>query len=120
MPLDKYKLVSGSTIVEVVTGLTIIALGVAFTIVVFSKTMDNSNLYVKHKAINAINELIVQQTKTMTYRPAETDSGDIRIICTATPFTGNDSLQILTYSATLLSSGKQLYKRRLIKKILDK
>ena len=111
------KTVSGSTIIEVVTAFSLIALGVALTLVVFSKTMESSNLYVKHKAVNGVNEMIAEQSKAMNYRPHEVDSADIRIISTVAPLPGHDSLQIVTYSASLQSSGKQLYARRLIKKI---
>ena len=111
------KTVSGSTIVEVVTAFSLIALGVAFTLVVFSKTMESSNLYVRHKAVNGINEMIVEQSKDFNYRPEEVDSADIRIISTVAPLSGHDSLQIITYSASLQSSGKMLYVRRLILKI---
>ena len=111
------KTLLGSTIIEVVTAFSLIALGVALALVVFSKTMENSNLYVKHKAVNGVNEMIVEQSKAMNYRPEEVDSADIRIICTVATLPGHDRLQIVTYSATLQSSGKQLYARRLIKKI---
>jgi hypothetical protein len=111
------KSVAGSTIVEVVTGVFLIALGMALTIVVFSKTMDNSNLYVRHQAVNAVNELVVRQTKTMNFIPSETDSADIRIKSSFASFPGNDSLQIVIWSASLISSGKELYTRRIIKKV---
>jgi len=113
------KTVLGSTIIEVVTAFSLIALGVALTLIVFSKTMESSNLYVKHKAVNAVNEMIVEQAKAMNYRPEESDSGDIRIISSLAILPGHDSLRIVTYSASLQSSGKQLYSRRLIKKIHD-
>lgn len=111
------KSVKGSTIVEVVTGVFLIALGMALSIVVFSKTMDYSNLYVRHQAVNAVNELVFQQTKAMNFSPSETDSADIRVICSLAPFSGNDSLQIVTLSASLISSGRQLYTRKLVKKV---
>jgi hypothetical protein len=117
VPVIKGKSMVGSTIVEVVTGVFLIALGMALTIIVFSKTMDYSNLYVRHQAINAVNELIVQQTKAMAFKPGEKDSADIRIISSSASFPGNDSLKIVIYSASLISSGKQLYERRLIKKV---
>ena len=117
MFVDHKKTVSGSTIVEVVTAFSLIALGVALTLVVFSKTMESSSLYVRHQAVNGVTELIVEQSKAMNYRPQEVDSADIRIISTVAPLPGHDSLQIITYSASLQSSGKQLYMRRLIKKI---
>jgi hypothetical protein len=119
MFLIKERSMAGSTIVEVVTGVFLIALGMALTIVVFSKTMDYSNLYVRHQAINAVNELIVRQTEAMNFIPGEKDSGDIRIISLLAPFPGNDSLQIVTWSASLISSGKKLYERKLIKKVVQ-
>jgi len=115
----KGKSLTGGTIVEVVTGMFLISLGMALSIVVFSKTMDNSNLYVRHQAVNAVNELIVQQTKMMDFKPGETDTGDIRITCLSAPFAGNDSLQIVTWTASLISTGKQLYTRKLIKKVVE-
>ena len=117
MPVIKGKYLAGSTIIEVVTGVFLISLGMALTIVVFSKTMDYSNLYVRHQAINAVDELIVQQTKAMDYLSGEKDSADIRIISSLTPFPENDSLQIVTWSASLISSGKLLYERKKIKKV---
>ena len=116
MLVIKEKSVAGSTIVEVVTGVFLISLGMALTIVVFSKTMDNSNLYVRHQAVNSVNELIVEQSKKMNFLPVEKDSADILITSLSVPFPENDSLQIVTYSARLISSGKQLYNRKLIKK----
>jgi len=113
------KSLEGSTIVEVVTGVFLISLAMALSIVVFTKTMDNSNLYVRHQAVNRINELIVEQTKAMSFIASEADSGDIRIISSVTPFMGNDSLQVVTYAARLISSGKEVYVRRLIKKIVQ-
>jgi hypothetical protein len=118
MPVIKGKYLAGSTIIEVVTGVFLISLGMALTIVVFSKTMDYSNLYVRHQAINAVNELIVQQSKEMDYLSGEKDSADIRIISSIVPFSGNDSLQIIIYSASLISSGKEIYKRKIIKKVV--
>jgi hypothetical protein len=115
----KGKSLTGGTIVEVVTGMFLISLGMALSIVVFSKTMDNSNLYVKHQAVNAVNELIVQQTKAMDFKPGETDTGDIRITSSSAPFAGNDSLQIMTWSASIISTGKQLYTRKLIMKVVE-
>ncbi len=116
MFVNKERSLAGSTIAEVVTGVFLISLGMALTVVVFSKTMDYSNLYVRHQAINAVNELIVQQTKAMDFKPGETDSGDILITSSTAPFPGNDSLQIVTWSASLKSSGKILYERRTIQK----
>ena len=116
MFIIKDKSITGSTIIEVVTGVFLISLGMALSIVVFTKTMDYSNLYVRHQAVNAINELIVEQTKEMNFTPVETDLADIRIRCSTTPFPGNDSLQIVTYSANLISTGKQLYMRKQVKK----
>ena len=112
------KTVSGSTIIEVVTAFSLIALGVAFTLIVFSKTMESSNLYVRHQAVNAVNEMIAEQSKAMNYRSEEVDSADIRIISSLATLPGHDSLRIVTYSASLKSSGKQLYTRRLIKNTL--
>jgi hypothetical protein len=117
MFIIKKRSLVGSTIVEVVTGISLISLGMALAIVIFSKTMDYTNLYVRHQVINAVNELIVQQTKGMKFTPVEKDSADIRIISSLTPFPGNDSLQIVTWSASLISSGKLLYERKTIKKL---
>jgi hypothetical protein len=117
MLVIKRKSLAGSTIIEVVTGVFLISLGMALTIVVFSKTMDNANLYVKHQAVNAINELIVEQTKAMNFKPGETDAGDILITSTPAPFAGNDSLQIVTWTASLKSSGKQFYARKQVKRV---
>jgi hypothetical protein len=111
------KSIAGSTIIEVVTGVFLISLGMALSIVVFTKTMDNANLYVKHQAINAVNELVMKQTKEMNFTSEETDLDDIQIISSTTPFPGNDSLQIVNYSASLISTGKQLYTRKLIKNV---
>lgn len=119
MLVIKEKSVAGSTIVEVVTGVFLISLGMALTIVVFSKTMDYSNLYVRHQAVNAVNELIVQQSMTMNFLQVEKDSADIQITNLSAPFPGNDNLQVVTYSANLKSSGKQLYTRKLIKKVVQ-
>lgn len=107
---------AGSTLIEVVTGVFLISLGMALTVVVFSKTMDSSNLFVRHQAVNAVNELIVRQTKARNFIPVEADSAGIRMISKSFPFPGNDSLQIMTYSAHLISSGKLLYERKLLKK----
>ena len=117
MPIIKDKSIVGSTIIEVVTGVFLISLGMALSIVVFTKTMDYSNLYVRHEAVNAVNELVNEQTKQMNYTAGETDLADIRIGCSITPFPGNDSLQVITYSASLISTGKQLYTRKQVKKI---
>lgn len=119
MLVIKEKSVAGSTIVEVVTGVFLISLGMALTIVVFSKTMDYSNLYVRHQAVKAVNEMVVQQAKAMAFKPGETDSADIRIISSSASFPGNDSLQIMAWSASLISSGKKLYERKLIKKVVQ-
>lgn len=116
MPVIIKKTLTGSTIIEVVTGVFLISLGMALTIVVYSKTMDSSNLFVRHQAVNAVNELIVQQTKAMDYSPEEIDSAGIRIVCKSISFPGNDSLQTITYSAHLIASGKLLYERKIIKK----
>ena len=113
----KGKSLTGGTIVEVVTGMFLISLGMALSIVVFSKTMDNANLYVKHKAVNAVDELIVEQTKAMNFKPRETDAGDILITSSSAPFAGNDSLLIVTWTASLKSSGKQLYTRKQVKRV---
>ena len=117
MLVIKGKSLYGSTIIEVVTGVFLISLGMALTIVVFSKTMDNANLYVKHQAVNAVNELIVEQTKEMNFKPRETDAEDILITSSSAPFAGNDSLQIVTWTASLKSSGKQLYARKQVKRV---
>ena len=117
MLVIKGKSLDGSTIIEVVTGVFLISLGMALTIVVFSKTMDNANLYVKHKAVNAVDELIVEQTKAMNFKPRETDAGDILITSSSAPFAGNDSLLIVTWTASLKSSGKQLYTRKQVKRV---
>jgi hypothetical protein len=110
------KSLTGSTIVEVVMGVFLISLGMALTVVVFLKTMDNTNLYVRHQAVNSINEVIVRQKGAMNFIPVQTDSAGIRIISKSISFPGNDSLQVITYSAHLIASGKLLYERKLIKK----
>ena len=120
MSVNRIKTVSGSTIVEVVTGLSLIAMAVGLTIVVFSKTMDNSNLYIKHQSIIAVNEMIISQSKVMNYNSEEKELGDVRIVSSIEPFQGHDSLVIVTYSASLISTGKLLYSRRLIKKTTTK
>ena len=112
----KGKSLPGSSIVEVVTGVFLIAMGMALTVVIFSKTMDYSNLYVRHQAVNELNEQVIRQEKDMNFIPFEKDSSNIRIISSLAPFPGNDSLKIVTWSASLISSGKQLYERKLIKK----
>jgi len=117
MLVIKDKSTSGSTIIEVVTGVFLISLGMALSIVVFTKTIDYANLYVRHQAINAVNELVVKQTREMNFTSEETDLEDIRIISSITPFPSNDSLLIVTYSASLISSGKNLYTRKLIKNV---
>jgi len=111
------KSLEGSTIVEVVTGVFLIALGMALALIVFTKTMDYSNLYVRHQAVNALNEQVVLHLKGMNFIPGEKDSADIRIISSFAPFPGNDSLQIVTWSASLISSGKQLYMRKQVKRV---
>lgn len=110
------RTLAGSSLIEVVTGVFLISLGMALTVVVFSKTMDSSNLYVRHQAVNAVNGLIVRQTKTKNFIPLETDSAGIRMISKSIPFPGNDSLQIMCYSAHSIVSGKLLYERKLLKK----
>jgi hypothetical protein len=112
----KAKSLYGSTIVEVVTGVFLISLAMALSIVVFTKTMDNSNLYVRHQAVNKVNELIVEQTKAVNFIASQVDLGDIQIMSSVASFTGNDSLQIMLYSAKLISTGKEIYRRRLVKK----
>jgi len=117
MLVKNKRSLTGSTIIEVVTGVFLISLGMALSIVVFTKTMDISNLYIRHQAVNAVNELIVQQTKEMNFVAGETDLADIRIISSLVPFPGNDSLQIVTWSASLISSGKKLYIRKQVIKV---
>lgn len=111
------KPLKGSTIVEVVTGVLLIALGMSLAVIAYTRTMENSNLYVRHQAVNAINELIIQQTKTMNYQPVEVDTESFRVTCVITPFEGNNKLKVITYSATLLTSSKTIYERKIIKRI---
>lgn len=111
------KTLKGSTIVEVVTGVLLIALGMALSIVVFTRTMENSNLYVKHQAVNAVNELVIRQEKAMKYRPVEIDTANMRISSSLVSFKGNQHLQVITYSAVLIASSKPIYERKLIKRI---
>jgi hypothetical protein len=124
MFLTNEKSVAGSTIVEVVTGVFLIALAMALSIMVFSKTMDNSNLYVKHQAVNMVNnelhEFWTNSTNGISASQDEiSDGGDLRITATKDPFPGHDSLEVIVYSARLKSTGKEIYKRRLIKKIVQ-
>lgn len=116
MPVSKKPLLAGSTIIEVVTGMFLISLAITLTAVVFSKTLDNMNLYVKHKAVLEINKIIIQQANEKNYLVGESDSGNILILVSSLPFPGSDSLQIITYLASEKSTGKQLYTRKLIKR----
>lgn len=111
------KTLKGSTLVEVVTGVLLIALGMALSIVVYTRTMENSNLYVKHQAVNAVNELVIRQEKAMKYIPVGIDTASMRISSTLAPFKGHQHLQVITYSVVLTASSKTIYERKLIKRM---
>lgn len=102
--------------VEVITGIFLISLAISLTVVVFTKTMDNTQIFLKHRAINYINQLTVKQAKELDYTPVEADSGAVRIISSITDFPGHDSLKVITWSAVIKSSGKTIYSRKMIKR----
>jgi|GEM_PF-1814233 len=130
MPLKQIKSMSGSAIVEVVTGVFLISLATAMVVTVFTQTMDYSNLYVKHQATNALDELITSDLKNKRITQNKTndtkfpgdqtmfkdscDNCDFRLTKTVDQYPGQDSLQVVTYSANLKSTGKMIYSRKLI------
>lgn len=117
--IGKYKL-NGSSIIEVVTSIFLITVTIALTAGLFSKTMGNSNLFVKHKAICALDELVFQHTKDMSQVPEEIDFENFHISVKIIPFEGNDELRIISYRAVLKSTGKQVYCRKLLKSLQNR
>jgi hypothetical protein len=111
------KSLKGSGMVEVITGIFLISLAFSLTVVVFTKTMDNAKLYLKHRAINEINQLAVKQMKELDYSPVEADSGDVKIISSVENFPENDSLKIIRWSAVMKLTGKEIYSRKIIKQL---
>jgi hypothetical protein len=105
----------GNTIIEVVTGIFLITFAITLTAGLFSKTMGNSNLYIKHRAICTLDGLVVQNAKEKVLVPEEIDFGDFLIRVSFVPFQEHDSLSVVSYTAIIKSNGKQIYTRKQLK-----
>jgi len=105
----------GSTIIEVITAILLITIALTLAAGLFSKTIGNSNLYVKHQAISTLDALVVQNILENHFVPEVLEYEDFQIRVSLLPFREHDSLSIISFTAVLKSSEKQIYSRKLLK-----
>lgn len=118
--MNKYTKIKGSTIIEVVTGLFLIALVIALSVVVFSKTMDYSNLYEKHQAVVAVNELIALKMEDKIVSREEFNTQKLKIVLSVSEYPESEKLQVIQVKAFSISTNRELYSRKIIQMIQNK